>query len=144
MTLSNPRSNLYHFLAEALAETLERGEQAILYLNRRGTATYVFCRDCGYVVKCPKCDTPLTQHSALVQTTPTYTRPSLVCHHCGYARQMPQVCPVCGGNQIRAYGLGSEKVESELTALLPKARPLRWDWETTREKDAHELIPTQR
>jgi primosomal protein N' (replication factor Y) (superfamily II helicase) len=121
-------------LSEALAETLERGEQAILYLNRRGTATYVFCRDCGSVLKCPNCDTPLTYHID--------SESALRCHRCGYTRQMPKTCPNCKSNQIRAYGLGSEKVESELTALLPKARPLRWDWETTREKDAHELILT--
>jgi primosomal protein N' (replication factor Y) (superfamily II helicase) len=121
-------------LSEALAETLERGEQAILYLNRRGTATYVFCRDCGSVLKCPNCDTPLTYHID--------SESALRCHRCGYTRLMPKTCPNCKSDQIRAYGLGSEKVESEVTALLPKARPLRWDWETTREKDAHELILT--
>jgi primosomal protein N' (replication factor Y) len=121
-------------LAESLAETLERGEQAILYLNRRGTATYVFCRDCGSVLKCPNCETPLTYHID--------SGSALRCHRCGYTRQMPKTCPSCKSDQIRAYGLGSEKVEAEVTALLPKARPLRWDWETTREKDAHELILT--
>ena len=121
-------------LSEALAETLERGEQAILYLNRRGTATYVFCRDCGSVLKCPNCEIPLTYH--------VDSGSALRCHRCGYTRQMPRTCPNCKSDQIRAYGLGSEKVESEVMALLPKARPLRWDWETTREKDAHELILT--
>ena len=121
-------------LAESLAETLERGEQAILYLNRRGTATYVFCRDCGHVVKCPRCETPLTYHLD--------GGSALRCHRCGYTAQMPKTCPACKCDQIRAYGLGSEKVESEVLALLPKARPLRWDWETTREKDAHEMILT--
>ncbi len=121
-------------LAESLAETLERGEQAILFLNRRGTATYVFCRDCGYIAKCPRCDTPLTFH--------TEGRGELRCHRCGYDRLMPQTCPQCKGKQIRAFGLGSEKVESEVTALLPQARVLRWDWETTRQKDAHEMILT--
>ena len=122
-------------LVEALAETLERGEQAILFLNRRGTATYVFCRDCGYVAKCPNCDTPLTYHvgSAAFQ---------LVCHRCAYSRNMLKKCPACGGTQVREYGLGSERVEQEAQALLPAARVLRWDWETTREKDAHELILT--
>ncbi len=121
-------------LAESLAETFERGEQAILYLNRRGTATYVFCRDCGYVARCPNCETPLTQHLD--------GRGDLRCHHCGYVRRMLPACPQCGGKQIRAYGLGSEKVEAEVRAAFPSARTLRWDWETTREKDAHELILT--
>jgi primosomal protein N' (replication factor Y) len=138
---SGNRGIFSRVLAESLAETLERGEQAVLYLNRRGTATYVFCRDCGYIVKCPNCETPLTLHTdTTVGGSPS--APTLRCHRCGYTRQMPKTCPDCRGSQIRAYGLGSEKVESEVTALLPKARPLRWDWETTREKDAHEMILT--
>ena len=119
-------------LLEGLESTLTRGEQAILFLNRRGTATYVFCRDCGYVVKCPRCDNPLTYHITSGE--------KLLCHHCGYDRLMPKKCPECDCTNIRAYGLGSEKVESEVQALFPKARVLRWDWETTREKDAHEII----
>jgi primosomal protein N' (replication factor Y) len=131
-------------LAEALAGTLERGEQAILFLNRRGTATYVFCRSCGHVVLCPQCDTPLTFHveGLKVQRSPNL-KPStlnLICHRCGYARNLPKTCPNCKSTQIRQYGLGSERVEAEVTAMLPKARTLRWDWETTRQKDAHEII----
>ncbi len=120
-------------LSESIAEVLERGEQAILYLNRRGTATYVFCRDCGHVLACPHCETPLTWHA---------DSSDLQCHRCGYSRKMPQTCPACGGKNIRAYGLGSEKVETDVAALFPQARVLRWDWETTREKDAHEIILT--
>ncbi len=119
-------------LTEALRTVLKRGEQAILFLNRRGTATYVFCRDCGYVVKCPRCDTPLTYHLSSGE--------QLLCHRCGYKRQMLKKCPECGGSNIRAYGLGSEKVEAEVQALFPAARTLRWDWETTRQKDSHEII----
>jgi primosomal protein N' (replication factor Y) len=119
-------------LLEGLESTLTRGEQAILFLNRRGTATYVFCRDCGFVMKCPRCDNPLTYHITSGE--------KLLCHHCGYDRLMPKKCPECARANIRAYGLGSEKVESEVQALFPKARVLRWDWETTREKDAHEII----
>jgi primosomal protein N' (replication factor Y) len=66
----------------------------------------------------------------------------LLCHQCGYERQKPKTCPQCGGKQIREYGLGSEKVEAEVNSLFPKARTLRWDWETTRQKDAHEMILT--
>jgi primosomal protein N' (replication factor Y) (superfamily II helicase) len=124
-------------LAEALAETIQRGEQAILFLNRRGTATYVFCRDCGTVLKCPKCDTPLTYHVDLQPSTF-----DLLCHRCGYTRHMPKKCANCGSEQIRQFGLGSEKVESEVQAMFPQARTLRWDWETTRQKDAHDIILT--
>lgn len=126
-------------LSESIAEVLERGEQAILYLNRRGTATYVFCRDCGHVLKCPHCETPLTHH--LHQFSGSSVN-RLICHRCGYSRKMPQTCPACGGKNIRAYGLGSEKVETDVAAMFPSARVLRWDWETTREKDAHEIILT--
>ncbi len=149
-------------LTSALASTLTRGEQAILFLNRRGTATYVFCRDCGYVVKCPHCDAPLTLHvekskgsqaGRFNEDLPTFqpSNPSttlraslqtLLCHRCGYERQMPKRCPECSGTNIRAYGLGSEKVEAEVNALFPQARTLRWDWETTRQKESHEIILT--
>ena len=121
-------------LLKELESTLKRGEQAILFLNRRGTATYIFCRDCGFVLKCPNCETPLTLHLD--------EKERLLCHRCGYERQKPKTCPQCGGKQIREYGLGSEKVETEVHALFPKARTLRWDWETTRHKDSHEMILT--
>jgi len=121
-----------HDLLNALGETLERGEQAILFLNRRGTATYVFCRDCGHALKCPQCDNPLTFHIE--------SKERLLCHHCGYTRLKPNKCPECGSTYIREYGLGSERVETEVGALFPGTRVLRWDWETTRQKDAHEII----
>jgi len=134
-------------LVDALDEVLKKGQQAILFLNRRGTATYVFCRECGYTLRCPKCDTPLTYHvapSSSVPVKPEHVaqehRDMLLCHRCGYTRQMPKKCPVCGSDQIRQYGLGSEKVEAEVEALFPPARTLRWDRETTRQKDAHEII----
>ena len=141
-------------LEEALAHTLARGEQAILFLNRRGSATYVFCRDCGESLSCPRCDTPLTLHSAPSPTLPQNGRgigsppifggvrggKALQCHRCGYARQMPKKCPVCQSAKIRGYGLGSQKVEAEVNALFPSARTLRWDWDTTRKKGAHDLI----
>ena len=125
-------------LAESLAEVLERKEQAIVYLNRRGTATYIFCRDCGTTLKCPKCETPLTLH---VEGQKSKVN-QLLCHRCGYTRQMPKTCPACASNQIREYGLGSERVETEIKAMFPSARTLRWDWDTTRQKDAHEIILT--
>lgn len=131
---SGNRSIFSRALAESLAETLERGEQAILYLNRRGTATYVFCRDCGHSLDCPNCEIPLTQH--------LQSAARLICHRCGYSRGVPKTCPRCKSPQIRAYGLGSEKVEAEAQALLPQARILRWDADTTHGRDAHEIILT--
>jgi primosomal protein N' (replication factor Y) (superfamily II helicase) len=119
-------------LVDALEQVLKKGQQAILFLNRRGTATYVFCRACGTVAKCPQCDTPLTYHTDGLS--------DLRCHRCGYTRKMPEKCPHCASDQMRAYGLGSEKVEADALALFPSARVLRWDWETTRQKDAHEII----
>ena len=132
-------------LLHALGNTLERDEQVILFLNRRGTATYVFCRDCGYALKCPQCDTPLTYHIEPLSRSPVGSSTGkqenvLICHYCGYVRQRPQKCPECNSNQIREYGLGSERVEMEVGKLFPQARVLRWDWETTRQKDAHEII----
>jgi primosomal protein N' (replication factor Y) len=118
-------------LQHALADVLNKDQQAILFLNRLGSATYVFCRDCGYVLTCPNCDTNLTYHAGKKQ---------LLCHHCGYQRGMPDTCPDCGGKQIRQYGTGTERVEEEVLRLFPQARPLRWDRETTREKGAHEII----
>lgn len=122
------------FLLKELESTLGRGEQAILFLNRRGTATYIFCRDCGHVLRCPNCETPLTLHIE--------EKERLLCHHCGYERGKPAACPSCGGRHIREYGLGSERVEEEIKSILPQMRTLRWDWETTREKHSHEMILT--
>ena len=126
------RSSFSVDLQKALADILRRKEQAILFLNRRGSATHVFCRNCGYVLRCPRCETPLTFHAT--------GGDRLLCHRCGYERGVPGKCPECGSADIRAYGLGTEKVEAEIQKMFPKARTLRWDRETTRQKDAHELI----
>jgi primosomal protein N' (replication factor Y) len=126
-------------LQESLAEVVKSGQQAILFLNRRGSATYVFCRDCGHVLRCPNCDTPLTQH--LTKDAPLRgSAERLICHHCGYRRQMPKNCPNCNSAQIRHYGMGTEKVEEEVRKLLPEARTLRWDRSSTRGKGGHERI----
>lgn len=125
------RSIFSRSLQGALATVFAHGEQAILFLNRRGTATYVFCRDCGYTLRCPSCEVPLTYHEATGD---------LVCHYCAYRRRMPQTCPECGGTRIRQYGTGTQKVESDLKALFPEIRTLRWDHETTRRKGAHAEI----
>jgi primosomal protein N' (replication factor Y) len=95
----------------------------------------VFCRDCGYTLKCPRCEIPLTLH------TDTHEGSSrLTCHYCGYQRQLPRNCPQCKSERIRQYGTGTERVESEVHQLFPDVRTLRWDYETTRTKGAHEAI----
>jgi primosomal protein N' (replication factor Y) (superfamily II helicase) len=125
------RSIFSHAMQQALTDVLENNQQAILFLNRRGTATYVFCRDCGYALKCPRCDTPLTFHAS---------GNTLLCHRCNYQRNLPNKCPQCSSTKIRQYGTGTERVETEVKKLFPQARPLRWDWSTTRAKGAHEAI----
>jgi primosomal protein N' (replication factor Y) len=125
------RSMFSRTLQEALRHVLEAQEQAILFLNRRGTSTFIFCYDCGHSIRCPHCEIPLTFHSV---------DNSLLCHHCGYQRQMPKVCPNCKSERIRGFGIGTERVEVELKTLFPEARILRWDSETTQAKDANEII----
>ena len=120
-------------MQSAIEQVLDTGQQAILFLNRRGSATYVFCRNCGYVVKCPRDDKPMTYHRA---------KSGLLCHTCGYQRKMPKRCPECGGTQIRQLGTGTEKVEQLVQERFPSARTLRWDAETTQKKGAHERILT--
>jgi primosomal protein N' (replication factor Y) len=127
-------------LVASLEEVLKKEQQAILFMNRRGTATYVFCRHCGHVLKCPNCKTPLTYHVDHQRGDGQPSSSDLRCHHCGYTRQMPKKCPVCRSDQIRQYGLGSEKVEAEVRSLFPSARALRWDWDTTRRKGSHEIL----
>ena len=129
------RSIFSRALHSALGQVLEDGHQAILFLNRRGSATYVFCRDCGHSLRCPRCDLPLTYHTNSQQSVG-----ALQCHHCGYQRRMPDRCPNCQSDHIRHFGTGTERVESEINSLFPQARTLRWDYETTRKKGAHEVI----
>ncbi len=131
------RSIFSRALQSELEQVLQRGQQAILFLNRRGSATYVFCRDCGHVMRCPNCETPLTQHAGGQLSS------ELVCHQCGYHRNLPQRCPNCESAQIRHYGTGTESVVKELARLLPAARSLRWDRDSTRTKGAHQRILSQ-
>ncbi|MCS7286750.1 MAG: primosomal protein N' [Anaerolineae bacterium] len=122
-------------LIKALEKTLNAGEQAILFLNRRGTATFIICSNCGYVAKCKRCDVPLTYHRG------NKTRaPSFLCHHCGRHYQIPANCPACGSPHIRYFGLGTEKVEDEVIRLFPSARTLRLDRDTVVWKHAHQVI----
>jgi primosomal protein N' (replication factor Y) len=122
-------SILSETLHAALHETLERGEQAILFLNRRGMASCVVCRECGHVARCLHCDVSLTFHA---------TERSLICHYCGRRERVPETCPVCWSASIRYFGLGTERVESAVKRLFPAARVLRWDRDTARTRQAHE------
>jgi primosomal protein N' (replication factor Y) (superfamily II helicase) len=131
---SGNRSIFSRDLQESLKKTIDQELQAILFLNRRGSATYVFCRDCGHELKCPQCDIPLTYHQQ---------SGILLCHYCNYKRKMPSTCPNCGSERIRHYGTGTQKVELEVQTLFTKARTLRWDHETTRKKGSHDRILSQ-
>ncbi|GCF95793.1 primosomal protein N' [Enterococcus florum] len=118
-------------LEAKLRDRLAKGEQSVLLLNRRGYSSFVMCRDCGYVLPCPNCDISLTLH----MDTKT-----MRCHYCGHEENIPHRCPNCGKDKIRYYGTGTEKVLEELEELIPEARVLRMDVDTTRRKGAHEKI----
>lgn len=134
------RSIFSRALQAGLEQVLAHQQQAILFLNRRGSATYVFCRDCGYTLKCPRCDIPLTYHSSYSRQRGGLPQAALICHRCNYQRQLPSQCPQCRSPRIKQYGTGTEKVEEEIHARFPQARTLRWDWETTRQKGSHDAI----
>ena len=117
-------------LKEKLRERLARGEQSMLFLNRRGFAGFVSCRSCGTVIKCPHCDVSLTLHRS----------GKLRCHYCGYETVFTRQCPVCRSPHVAAFGLGTEKVEAALYREFPGIRVLRMDMDTTRRKNAHREI----
>ncbi len=125
------RSIFSRTLQEALHEVIDRQQQAILYLNRRGSTTIVFCRDCGYTARCPRCDFPLTYHKDTHR---------LMCHTCGYTRNLMKRCPECGSTRIRQYGMGTERVEQVLLELIPSVRVLRWDADTAAGKQSEAII----
>ena len=118
-------------LLAAMKETLARGEQIILFLNRRGTATFVRCRNCGFVFRCPRCSIALTYHSA---------EKRLICHHCRYSVPVPQSCPRCFRRHLRFLGIGTQRVEEEVRHFFPEARLLRWDRDVITRKYAHEEL----
>lgn len=121
-------------LVTALRERLNRNEQVVLMLNRRGYAAFAMCRECGFVVQCPNCDISLTFHR---------DRQRMQCHYCGHEQPVPKKCPQCGSRYIGFYGTGTQKVAEELHQLVPAARVLRMDVDTTRRKGAHERILEQ-
>jgi len=125
------RSIFSRALRDALAEALAANEQAILFLNRRGATTFVMCRDCGHVLKCKRCDVPLTYHS---------TEDDLICHHCNWRTLLPDSCPSCWSGRVKHFGVGTQQVEAVTRQLFPEARIVRWDRDTTGGKMSHERI----
>ncbi len=134
------RSIFSRVLRREMARTLAAHEQVILFLNRRGSATFILCRECGNVVKCRRCDNPMTLHAADPAASRLGASDQLVCHHCNRRDRVPARCPNCGSARIRFFGTGTQKVEEELQAAFPEARTLRWDFDVTRGKDSHEAI----
>ena len=131
-------SVLSELLQEKLHQTLKAGKQAILFLNKRGSASAVVCRECGYMEKCPSCDLPMTYHKILPESG--MNKPSLICHHCGKISQPPLKCPACKGLNIKFIGAGTQKVEEEVKKLFPKAKIARADRDTISKKGSFEII----
>ena len=126
------RSIFSEELFEGIKKNLANKKQVVLFINRRGLATFVLCRDCGYIEKCPNCNIPLTYH-----TTPS---PVLICHHCGYTKTLPTACPKCKGYNIKYFGGGTEKVELEIKKLFPKAKISRLDIDQVSTKKEYTKI----
>ncbi len=118
-------------LQSELEHVLGQGQQAILFLNRRGAASCVLCRECGFVAMCDRCDVPLTYHS---------TERILLCHYCNRQSEVLHICPSCNGMSMRYFGLGTEKVQHTIQRSFPSARLLRWDRDTARNRRAHEQL----
>ncbi|HCO78457.1 primosomal protein N' [Bacillus sp. (in: firmicutes)] len=127
------RSMFSEELMLRLKEVLERKEQAVLFLNKRGYSSFVMCRDCGYVEQCPHCEISLTYHRF---------QKRLKCHYCGHEAPVPAECPECHSEHIRYFGTGTQRVEEELAKVLPEARVIRMDVDTTSRKGAHEKLLT--
>ena len=128
---SGNRSIFSKSLSTAMEQTLSQKEQIILFLNRRGAATFIQCRDCGFVITCKRCQVALTYHSV---------EQGLICHQCNYRTQTPSTCPQCSSKRIKFLGVGTQKIAEEAGKQFPSARVLRWDHDVTREKNAHEKI----
>ena len=124
------RSVISRTLKEGLEDRLKKGEQTMLFLNRRGYAGFVSCRSCGHVMKCPHCDVSLSEHN----------NGKLLCHYCGYEQKRVEICPVCGSPYIGGFKAGTQQIEQVLHKAFPKARVLRMDYDTTRNKGSYEQI----
>ncbi|HEX74806.1 MAG TPA: primosomal protein N' [Dehalococcoidia bacterium] len=125
------RSLFSRSLSRATAKAVTNGEQVILFLNRRGAATFIQCRSCGFVLRCKRCDVTLTYH---------LTQDVLVCHQCNYRTSVPQICPQCLSRRIKFLGIGTQKLEQETSFTFPQARLLRWDSDVARGKYSHREI----
>lgn len=121
-------------LKEEINKNLERGEQTILFVNRRGHSTFVSCRSCGYTFECPNCSISLKYHSHSER---------LLCHYCGYMQPVTQQCPECGSGYVKLFGLGTQRAEEELAKHFPNARVLRMDQDTTTKKSSHQKLLTR-
>ena len=130
----NETSNFTPLLLEAIQDRLDKKEQVVLMLNRRGYSSFVMCRECGTVDTCPNCDISLTLH----MDTKTMN-----CHYCGFSKDIPQSCPNCKRRSIRYYGTGTQKAYDELAELFPQTRILRMDVDTTRKKGSHQALLDQ-
>ena len=122
---------LSRILAKEMNENLDRKEQTILFLNRRGYSTFVSCRDCGFVFTCPSCSVSLTYHK---------NSASLVCHYCGHREYIKQTCPKCKSTRVRDFGKGTQKAEEQIESIFPSASILRMDADTTSGKRGHEKL----
>lgn len=123
-------------LQEEMRNTLSNKGQILLFLNRRGSATCITCRDCGYTYCCKHCEMPMTYHQS------TLSKPKLICHHCGKIENPPDICPNCQGSHIRYLGIGTQKIEEEVLKEFPQAKILRADRDTTSTKYGFEKIYT--
>lgn len=125
------RTMFSRLLMDKVRNCLEKGEQIVLLLNRRGYSTFIMCRDCGHVKECPHCDIALTYHK---------NNQTLKCHYCSYEELVPHSCPECSSDSIRYFGTGTQRVEEALAQIIPEARVIRMDVDTTRKKGAHEKL----
>ncbi|MFN6067699.1 MAG: primosomal protein N', partial [Pseudanabaena sp.] len=136
-------STLSRKLQIAIAEMLEAKQQGILFIHRRGYSTFVSCRSCGYVAECPHCDVSLSYHDPISPTAHQPKSAHLRCHYCNYTQIQPKSCPQCNSPYFKYFGSGTQKVEQELTKLFPNIRLIRFDSDTTRNKDQHRLLIDQ-
>ena len=125
------RSLFSRSLITKMSEALTHREQVVLFLNRRGTANFLQCWDCGFVPRCSRCSVTLTYHSAAKR---------LICHHCRYSYAVPQICPQCKGMRLKFFGVGTQGVEEEVRRVFPQARILRWDKDMISSRRSHEEI----